>query len=324
MKFMSKYVPRFTLETIYKSYVRSQLEYADVIYHHPPLDGKHLSFCKLNPLMSKVESVQYRAALVITGAWNGTSRKKLYKELGWESLSQRRWQRRMSLFWKIINNQTPLYLKKCLQLRFGYQPIDFNPRTLNFLASFFPSCVFSWNNDNLITPITRTYDATKFKTFILNRIKPQRNEIYGVLDKKGLRYLSQLRLDLNPLKYYKSKHKFLDTDGPVCKCLNGIEDIEHFLLNCHEFTDIRNTLLSNVSQKLNVNLNSYSPKKRIRTLLYGIKKYKYEENRYILNQTIAYIIKSKRFDKQNDDNNHVIIHDDNHMESDNDDDLSEY
>jgi hypothetical protein len=95
-------------------------------------------------------------------------------------------------------------------------------------------------------------------------------------------------------------------------------------LNCHEFTDIRNTLLSNVSQKLNVNLNSYSPKKRIRTLLYGIKKYKYEENRYILNQTIAYIIKSKRFDKQNDDNNHVIIHDDNHMESDNDDDLSEY
>ena len=43
MKFMSKYVPRSTLETIYKAYVRSKLEYGDVIYHHPPLDGNDLS-----------------------------------------------------------------------------------------------------------------------------------------------------------------------------------------------------------------------------------------------------------------------------------------
>jgi hypothetical protein len=31
MKFMSKYVPRSTLETMYKSYVRSQHEYGDTI-----------------------------------------------------------------------------------------------------------------------------------------------------------------------------------------------------------------------------------------------------------------------------------------------------
>ena len=173
MKFMSKYVPRSTLETIYKAYVRSQLEYGDVIYHHPPLDGNHLSIKKLNELMSKVESVQYRAALATTGAWKGTSKDKLYEELGWESLSQRRWLRRMSLFCKIINNKTPSYLKKCLQL-LHRRPIEFNPRTLSFLASFFPSCVFSWNNDNLITPITRTYDVSKLKASILDRIKPKR------------------------------------------------------------------------------------------------------------------------------------------------------
>ena len=78
MKFMSKYVPRSTLETIYKAYVRSKLEYGDVIYHHPPLDGNHLSIKKLNVLMSKVESVQYRAALATTGAWKGTNKEKLY------------------------------------------------------------------------------------------------------------------------------------------------------------------------------------------------------------------------------------------------------
>ena len=38
-----------------------------------------MSFCK------KIKSVQY-VALVITGAIEGTSREKLYKELGLESL----------------------------------------------------------------------------------------------------------------------------------------------------------------------------------------------------------------------------------------------
>ena len=87
---MSKYVPRSTLEAMYKSYVRPQLEYGDVIYHHPPLVGNHLSIYDLNELMTKVDSVQYRAALVTTGAWKGTNKEKLDKELGWESLSQRR------------------------------------------------------------------------------------------------------------------------------------------------------------------------------------------------------------------------------------------
>ena len=128
--------------------------------------------------MSKVESDQYRTALVTTGAWNKTSKEKLYNELGWESLSRRRWQRRMTLFCKIINNQTPSYLKSCLQLRFQYQPIEFNPRTLNFLASFFPSCVFSWNNDNLITPITRTYNASKLKTYFEENKTPKKLNLW--------------------------------------------------------------------------------------------------------------------------------------------------
>ena len=59
--------------------------------------------------MEKIESVQYSAALAITGTWRGTSRQKLYAELGWESLSSRRWSRRLTLFYKIINNLAPDY-----------------------------------------------------------------------------------------------------------------------------------------------------------------------------------------------------------------------
>ena len=45
------------------------------------------------------------------GAWKGTNRSNLYKELGWESLSDRRRVRRILLFYKIVNNSTPQYLK---------------------------------------------------------------------------------------------------------------------------------------------------------------------------------------------------------------------
>ena len=61
--------------------------------------------------MEKLESVQYSAALVITGAWRGTSREKIYNELGWESLDSRRWCRRLTLYYKITNNLTPDYTR---------------------------------------------------------------------------------------------------------------------------------------------------------------------------------------------------------------------
>ena len=57
-----------------------------------------------------IESIQYNAALAITGAVRGTSREKLYQELGFESLQQRRWYRKLCCLFKIINNQSPSYL----------------------------------------------------------------------------------------------------------------------------------------------------------------------------------------------------------------------
>ena len=43
----------------------------------------------------------------VTGAWQGTSRVKLYEELGWESLSDRRISRRVLQIHKIIDKKTP-------------------------------------------------------------------------------------------------------------------------------------------------------------------------------------------------------------------------
>ena len=61
--------------------------------------------------MEKVERIQYQAALAISGAWHGSSRIKLYEELGWEILSDRRMCRRILRIHNIFNDKTPSYLK---------------------------------------------------------------------------------------------------------------------------------------------------------------------------------------------------------------------
>ena len=49
-----------------------------------------------------IESVQYNAALANTGAIHGSSRDKLYQELGFESLHDRRWFRKLCFYYKIL------------------------------------------------------------------------------------------------------------------------------------------------------------------------------------------------------------------------------
>ena len=61
--------------------------------------------------MEEIEKIQYKSALSITGCWRGSNRQKLYEELGWETLSDRRWSHRLFHMFKITNNMTPGYLK---------------------------------------------------------------------------------------------------------------------------------------------------------------------------------------------------------------------
>ena len=57
--------------------------------------------------LKKIENVQYRACIAITGAIQGTSRELLYCELGLESLTDKRWIRRLVFFKKIVNGLSP-------------------------------------------------------------------------------------------------------------------------------------------------------------------------------------------------------------------------
>ena len=74
-------LPRLPLLAIYKSFIRSHLDYGDIIYDQAYTASFH----------QKIESVQYNSALAITGAIRGTSKEKLHQELVLETLEKIRW-----------------------------------------------------------------------------------------------------------------------------------------------------------------------------------------------------------------------------------------
>ena len=131
-------LPRAPLITIYKSFVRPHLDYGDILYDQTFNNSFH----------ERLESIQYNAALAITGARRGSSREKLYQELGFESLQQRRWYRKLCLFFKIIKNQSPKYLfeliptaRQAYMTRHKNSVPLFNVKHDYFKNSFFPSAV---------------------------------------------------------------------------------------------------------------------------------------------------------------------------------------
>ena len=100
-----------------------------------------------------IESIQYNAALAITGAVRGTSREKLYQKLGFESLQQRRWYRKLCCLFKIIIKQSPSYLFQLVpstNIRYFSRNSENIPqlRTKHefFKNSFFPSTIQEWKN----------------------------------------------------------------------------------------------------------------------------------------------------------------------------------
>ena len=158
-------MPREPLLTIYKSFVRPHLDYSDVIYdqHH------HNSFHQ------KLESIQDNAALAITDAIRGSSREKLYLELGLESLKQQWWFRKLRCFFKITKNQSPKYLfdkipntRTAYRIRTNIANISRFKKHTFFKNSFSPSTVIKWNN--LDKSIKSSESLSLFKKSILQFI----------------------------------------------------------------------------------------------------------------------------------------------------------
>ena len=136
-------LPRSALITLYKAFVRLHLDYGDILYDSARNESFHL----------KLEFIQYNACLAITGAIRGSSREKLYQELGFESLQQRRWYRNLCCFYKIFKNGSPRSLFNIIPTRNPFYitrnhtniPL-FKTNHIFLKNSFFPSTIIEWNN----------------------------------------------------------------------------------------------------------------------------------------------------------------------------------
>ena len=283
---------------MYKTLVRPHLDYCDVIYHIPSIQTLYGGV--LNVLMNLIERVQYQAALAITGAWQGSSRIKLYEELGWESLSDRRWCRRILQIHKIVNNNTPIYLKNKLpcHLRPLYRHNNYNTfyeircNSNRYKNSFFCDGIKAWNSTIVLFPDVPSINILKSRIFSL--IRPVKKSIFNIHDPIGIRYLFYLRLGLSHLRNHKKNHEFLDTPNENCLCNYGIEDTNHFLFHCLLYLTQRAILMASVAVILrNYNLENLSNQSQL--YLYGEKRIGLPDNKIILLSTISFIKASGRF-----------------------------
>ena len=81
-------LPRSALITLYKAFVLTHIDYGYILY-----DQSHNAW-----FHQKLEPFQCNVCLAIIGAIRVSSREKLYQELGFESLQQRRWCRKPGSF----------------------------------------------------------------------------------------------------------------------------------------------------------------------------------------------------------------------------------
>ena len=91
----------------------------------------------------------------------------------------------------------------------------------------------------------------KFEYFlkrILKFIRLSPNDRYNCFNGKGIKHLTRLPLGLSHLRYYKFKHRFLDSLNPICSSVFDVERTCHFLLHCPNFINERSLLLNNVSR----------------------------------------------------------------------------
>ena len=254
--------------------------------------------------MNVLERSQYQAALAVSGAWKGTHINKIYEELGWETLDLRRYFRRQTLLYKILNNLTPEYLKSPIQFRRNlvytgdnipvHSIISILCRTEFYRNSFFPDSISSWND--LGTELTSAKSLSLFKTHLLRIIRPPKRNMYDVFNPNGIKWIFQLRVGLSPLKNHKKLHNFRDTLNDMCLCNTDSETTVHFFLKCPRFENQRRDLFHAINPILTVkNLDDFNDTNLVKIFLYGHVKLNFHENQTILILVMDFIWRTSRF-----------------------------
>ena len=251
-------LPRAPLITIYKSFIRPHLDYGDMIYDQ--------TFNMSS--QQKMETIQYNAALAITGAIRSSSREKLYQELGLKTPKSS----------KYLYSIIPIHNMSYRTMQCNKIP-TINLKHDFFKNTFFPSTIIEWNK--LDRKIKNSESIEAFKKRILSFIRPSPNSTFNCHNPKGIELLSRLRLGLSHLREHKFKHNFQDSLNPFCNCGKGEERLA----------------LLNTIKNIDMSILQQSDSKFTSVLLFGDTSFDNNKNTFILDATIDYIISTGRFDE---------------------------
>ena len=173
------------------------------------------------------------------GAIWRTSKEKLYQELGFESLKDRRWLRRLCHLYKIVNTKKSSYLydlippfqsssrnRGCI-----YEPLC---GTVSFKNSFLPYAIKEWNK--LDSEIRSAEAYAFFRKMLLNFIRPIANSTDKIYDPLGIKLLTRSRLGFSHFSEHKFRHNFADSLNPLCSCSLETESTFHFFPRCQNYT----------------------------------------------------------------------------------------
>ena len=215
----------------------------------------------------------------------------LYNEIKWDSLQKRRNDHKLSLFFKMKNNLTPLYLSSLVpqtvgqttrySLRNSNDLQTIQSRTTLYSNSFLPSTIRDWNN---LTQEVRQIDSVNtFKQF-LNRERERVPKYFYSGNRRGQMLHTRLRTNCSGL----SDDLFIKNivESPLCQC-GRIENAYHYFFECPLYTHHRIELFNSLSQHHNLTLN---------LVLCGDTSLSDVTNSFIFEKVQKFIIDTKRFE----------------------------
>lgn len=275
---------RKSLQKIYFTLIRSLIEYADVVW-----DNCTQQQC------NDLEKIQLEAGRIVSGTTKLVEIDKLYAELGWLRLSERRNLHKLYMFFKMENNLTPLYLTELIPPRVGdisayplrnsdhYLSIHAN--TSSYAKSFLPSTIQAWNN--LPSSIKNATTLASFKRLITHNT-PKIPEYFYSGDRIPQILHTRLRTECSALNQHLFRRNLIPS--PNCTC-GEVESNKHFLLACPRFNLIRVEMLSKIRQFIPSDILVTT-----RLLLQGDSNISVENNIRVFKEVQTFIVKTNRFD----------------------------
>ena len=237
LKFM---LDRKSLEKTYFTFIRPILEYADIVWDNCTQQQSYL-----------LEKIQLEASRIVSGTTKLVEIDKLYAELGWLKLSERRSLHKLFLFFEMENGLAPLYLSDLIPpregdvsnypLRNSDHYVSVNTNTTSYANSFLPSTIKAWNN--LPASIKSANTIGSFKR-LLTKNTPKVPDYFFDGERLCQTLQTRLRSSLN-------QHLFRRNLVPSPNCICGeIESNTHFLFHCSRYNVIRQEMLTSIQQRI--------------------------------------------------------------------------